>query len=396
MQATAELFEPGEYLNTNDTGYFAICGKPAGRWQQQHHEVSQLHTVIDGLNPHLDTWISQATFERPNRRAVNLHHIALLFADLDTYHIPDLARRKPDEQAKLLVSYCLHNNIPAPSVVLFSGRGLQPKWILSEPLARERAIEWTRVEAALVTALSDFGADQNAKDLARVLRVDRTVNTKSGEYCRVVYVHSGVDNVATRYDFDEIAELFNVSGEQERPRTAPSRSRQSNILQLPEGFNLRRLNWYRLEDLRTLWRLRGGVPEGHRESTLFWQLNFLMKAAPGKVSEFWNEAQALAAEIDTEHFYYKSDLSTLYQRAKEQNVYTPRNQTLINRYEITPDEERQLRTIISYSEKQRRRTEKRRAEGVRPQSESVERMQPWQELGISRRTYYWRKKHGRL
>lgn len=407
----AELFEPGEYINADQPGYFTVAGLPNGRWQQSHHETQHLPQVIEGLNPRIDTWISQAVFENRTRRAVHLASVGLLFADLDTYNIPDLARRKPEEQARLFVSYCLHNNIPAPSVILFSGRGLQAKWILSEALGRDRAPEWSRTEAALVNALRDFGADQAAKDLARVLRVDRTVNSKSGEYCRVVYVNSGVDSVPTRYDFDELSELFSTDEPEREPVTVPSRSSHSKIVHLGDAFNLRRLNWYRLEDIRELWRMRGGVPVGYREKTLFWELNFLLRAEPVRYRDIWKEAQSLAGEIDTSaeiaetgSFYRNSELSTLYAKAKATAngesieyrgrkypaLYTPRNSTLATIFEITPEEERNLRTIISYSEKQRRRKEKRRAEGMREQPYRYEK--PWEALGISRRAYYKRLK----
>ncbi|WP_438269276.1 hypothetical protein, partial [Pseudomonas fragi] len=71
----------------------------------------------------------------------------------------------------------------------------------------------------------------------------------------------------------------------------------------------------------------------------------------------------------------------------------PKNETLINTFAITGDEQAHLKTIISPDEKQRRRAQKRLDMGMKPQSGEAT-SQPWIALGISRRTYYSRKKAG--
>ena len=58
--------------------------------------------------------------------------------------------------------------------------------------------DWNRVQLALVNLLEPFAADQNAKDISRVLRLDRTTNTKSGEKCRIVYTSSGTEKALAR------------------------------------------------------------------------------------------------------------------------------------------------------------------------------------------------------
>jgi len=171
------------------------------------------------------------------------------------------------------------------------------------------------------------------------------------------------------------------------------------------------LNWFRLYDLRDLWKVRGGVPEGYRELTLFWELNFLLRAEPGKVSDLWKEAEALAGQIDPQGGWYsRSDLSTLYRKAREARngqvveyqgrtyppLYTPRNDTLITLFRITPEEEQKLRTIISSAERDRRRAERRWAEGVKPRTIFGEGPRPWELEGISRAWWYQKHKTRRV
>ena len=410
------LFEPAEYLDEQGPGYFSILAKQDtdSRAEQHSFELQHLPTVVRGLNPSYDTWISQASFNRPNRRAVNLESVGLLFADLDTYHVPNLANRSAEDQAELLVGFCIAEGIPTPSIVLFSGRGLQAKWLLSNALGPVSLYEWNAVQLALVKTLEPFAADVNSRDVSRVLRLENTINTKSGEKARVVHVTGGVEDCPARYDFADLRDLFTKRYPTVKERPAQKQEkREPRILSLPQDVSFKRLNWCRLNDVRRLWELRGGVPIGYRDVTLFWELNFLLRAEPGKLADIWKEAESLAGQIDGSHGWYRtSDLGTLYRKAREARngdtiefhgreyppLYTPRNQTLIDIFRITADEEQRMATIISREERNRRRAERRRAAGMREraeyEAESIERLKPWEAEGISRA--WWYRKRQRL
>jgi len=402
MSATPELFEPGEYLDQRGPGYFSIFAKPNGKAKQESFELRFLPQVVNGLNPRTDTWISQAVFDQPNRRAVNFLSVGLLFADLDTYHSPGLADKTPEQQTALLLVFCGQEGLPEPSIVLFSGRGLQVKWLLDQAIDLISLYDWNEAQLALTRALEPFAADMAAKDISRVLRLDRTTNTKSGEMVRIVHVAGGSELYPAHYSFEDLwAALFKWRpASTTKLRSPRQEARSGSMLHMPNSMSLRRLNWTRLHDLQRLWELRGGVSVGFRELTLFWLLCFLLNAEPGR--NLWAESEALARRIDPDHaFYARSDLSTFYRRAKAMKggeiveyqgrtyppLYTPRNQTLIELFQITPAEEQEMRTIISRAEKSRRLTEKRRAKGVKAQA-GYSKMRPWEIYGIGRRTYF--------
>ncbi len=399
--AQPELFEPQHYIDYQGTGYFSVLSKPSGRARQESYQTSLLPTVVSVLPQEIDTWITQAVFNQPNRRAVNLRSVGLLFADLDTYNVPAFRGKTSEQLAWMLVEFCCQEDLPPPSIVLFSGRGLQAKWLLDEALGPPFLCDWNAVQLALVKLLEPFAADVNSKDVSRVLRVDRTVNTKSGERCRVVHVTG--DPLPARYDFEDLRAALSIPERYERPL---KREKPKNITPYPGSMALQRLNWFRLYDIRDLWKIRGGVPVGFREIALFWEINFLLLAEPGKYCDLWKEAQALAREIDPDHrFYQRSDLSTVYRKAKAMregravlyrgqeypSLYTPKNQTLLELFQVTPEEERKLRTIISTEEKVRRRREKRWADGVQPRISRPDK--PWKALGISRATWYRLGRH---
>ena len=401
----SELFEPSTYLQEGgNPGYFAVLWKDGTAIPHQvSYPLAALAPVVETVNPAYDTWISQATFVAKNRRAVSLRDVGLLFADLDTYHIEGLRGVSPEAQANALLAYCALEGLPAPSVVLYSGRGLQAKWLLDTAVSRGSILRWNEVQKALVHVLEGFGADRNARDVSRVLRLEKTVNTKSGELVRVVHVQGGAaSGGVVRYEFEELAEKL-------LPRLpSPTPQEWANAQEKGQtratGLTTATLDWARLEDIRTLWKLRGGVAEGFRELTLFWSMNFMMRASPVPLNQFWYEARALAAEIYPGDFYRESDLSTVYRKALEYRsgarviyngrqyppLYTPRNDTLADVVGITSDEEPYLRTIISEGEKVRRRREKRWAEGTTPRAKMPKNTRPWEAFGISRRTWYRR------
>lgn len=403
-----ELFEPMEYLDYTGTGFFSVLTKPDGKGIQNSYPLDKLPQIIMAADTDRDTWISQASFRAPNRRAVNVNSVGLLFADLDTYHTEGLAEKDPDALTNLFLLFCSTEGIPEPSLVIFSGRGLQPKWLLTEAIGSTGVVEWARAEAALIRALFGFAVDPVCRDVSRVLRLDGTRNTKSGEAVRIIH------NSGNRYDFDDLAAaLLRIAPEPTAPEISPTPStRKSGNIIYPGQFAWNRLAWARMQDIRTLWTMRGGVQEGYREITLFWEMNFLALSRGVSESQFWHEARALAHEIAPgEDFYKETDLTTIYQKTKDTvsgktisyrgreypALYTPKNGYLIDLFKISSAEERQLLTIISKGEKRRRdyakREEDRRAAGSREYT-GITKAAPWEAEGISRRTWYRRREKG--
>ena len=125
-------------------------------------------------------------------------------------------------------------------------------------------------------------------------------------------------------------------------------------------------------------KLRGwqqnGVAEGYRDLYLFWSLNFLLLSGATHSGQMHYAAKALTREVCpgfSKNHDLRTLLSTLYRKAKEHEagvtiefkgkkyppLYTPKNSTLTDVFEITSDEEKRLRTIISSNEATERRRE---------------------------------------
>ena len=411
------LFEAEQYHDINRHGFFSLLvGSPTGK-RQDSYRLSQMPVVLSMLDHSRDTWLSQAEFIRPNRRVVNLARIGLLFADLDTYRVPALSGRSPDQLAASVLYHCADEGVPAPSLLVFSGRGIQAKWFLDRPLPRQALPRWNACQRHLVDRLAALGADPAAKDASRVLRLVDTVNSKSGEVCRVAHVENGPDGQPVRYSFDYLAEMLLPVARWDIETQRQERIERRQLQLVPggrssnlRGFSGRQLAWDRLEDLRRLAELRGGVREGDRMQHLFWRLNFLLLSGATNSVQMYHEAAALARELDSSWNYRSMELMTLYAKAKQYEagekvefggrqfapLYTPRNDTLINLFQITDDEQRTLRTLISRDmakERDRERhTARRRAAGAVDretyEANSASRQKPWEALGMSRASWY--------
>lgn len=383
--------EARAYHDPSRVGFFSILVDVNGVKRQSSHRLTEMPSVLGLIDKTRNTWISQAEFICPNRRVVNLARIGLLFVDLDTYRMDWAAGRSPEQLADSVLYYCHQEGIPTPSLLIFSGRGIQAKWLLEGTLPRAALPRWNACQRYLVDRLKPAGADVGAKDASRVLRLVETVNSKSNQICRVVHIEHGLDGQPVRYNFEYLAEMLLPVGrwgieqqkqerqqKRERLKLLEGRKTSSNL----RGFSGRQLAWHRLEDLRTLATLRGRVGEGDRMKHLFWRLNFLLLSGATNSRLMYHEAATLAREVDSGWGYNSKELMTLYSKAKQYEagekvnfagkdfapLYTPRNDTLISLFEITDVEQKELRTIISKSmaaERHRDRdTARRRAAGA--------------------------------
>jgi hypothetical protein len=402
------------YHNTERFGTFSILRADgvSKRKAQRTYPLRELAQVIDSLDKNTDTWISQGEFKGFNRRVVNLLRTGVIFADLDYYHTP-FKSYGPEAMAWAVVQRCHDDGLPIPSLVLFSGRGLQVKWLLDEPIPSQALPRWNAVQKALGAALADMGADPSARDASRVLRLVGTVNTKTNEYARVVYVNGAMKS-PTAYSFNDFADSV-LPHTREEIESFRAKRKQFKLIHGNRSGTLKSLHggqmaWHRLKDLQKLSELRGGIAEGARMTSLLWQLNFAFLSGQIHPSQSWYEAKSLAAGIDPSWSLPLGDLSTLYAKAKAHQqgkriefngreyspLYTPKNQTLIDIFKITADEEQQLRTIVSKGESDRRHRERekarRRAEGAQSREEylaqSISSQKPWETLGMSRAKWY--------
>lgn len=428
MTNTNKITEPSFYHNSKLKGTFSVLQMIDGEKKQRTYLLKDLDKALENLRAsETDTWICQNDFNRFNRRLVNLERINLVFSDIDTYNS---AYKDVDEEVicRVLKNFLEQKGYPQPSIMVFSGRGIQIKWLLKQSLEAKDLPMWKKVQLAICEKLKSFGADSNALDASRLLRLEGTKNTKSGKYARVIQPCAN----PARYTFEQLVEKFDIDlteDEQEvkvkkekvivikekvvkespfRPYVISS-SKINNPLGNKKNLkkkSFKNLAWCRLLDLRTLADIREGVKEGNRMTFLFWSLNFMACSLQINALNFWKEAEALAQRFYPNGDYNLKDLNTIYEKVcksqkgetvtydgkKYTTLYTPTNKTLISIFQITADEQKKMITIIDEHEKKERHrvkeSQRRRSMGAKSHKESDAQTKPWEALNISRRTYY--------
>lgn len=216
--------------------------------------------LIAGFSGANDTYLSVNQFFGW-RNVRLLRSLRCCYADIDGTEDLDLALEMLQEA-----------QIPAPSFVVFSGRGLHLYWLLT-PTPCQALPVWQLVEDHLVKSLRKIGADIRAKDCARMLRVVGTTNAKNGQEVRglvlsdtVWTMHELANEVlgyrAPGYREPKPAKVFDFGAASARQKKPVHRPRKGSIYQ-----------WWHLvyRDLITIadhhWF--GGIPPGHRDNLLF-------------------------------------------------------------------------------------------------------------------------------
>jgi hypothetical protein len=143
-------------------------------------EIPQWKTVYFSVNP---------VYKKPENGKATIQDVMAintLFADMDGkdfsgghYNSKEWSLQPEDIRDAANVKALAHieSFTPPPSIIVFSGGGYQPYWLLKEPeiLTDENRGRLANLEARWV---DHVGGDKGAKDLCRVLRVPGSYNNK--------------------------------------------------------------------------------------------------------------------------------------------------------------------------------------------------------------------------
>ena len=218
-----------------------------------------------------------------------------------------------------------------------------------------------------------------------VLRLVGTFNTRSGNIVRVVYA-----NTSQPYSFDTIADAFLPLTRQElnelrEQRTAirllpsspaPGKLKTASVVPGLQQLSVRQLWWDRLADIRKLKQLRGwqDVPMGNRDTFLWLAAVALTWVLPlpwlrQELAELGREFAGSMPEAERLQSL-SSTLARAEQAARAETIevgghsidprYRLSNNRLIELLAITPDEQRQLKTIINKDEAKQRQAARER------------------------------------
>ena len=329
-------------LHRGSEGYITVASKAPG-YSQWHYKREDLLERTEDIINDINAYVSQNTFYRPQRRIENIKELRAIYIDIDCYN---------SKYTKEAVKYFLENDlygskIPAPNYLIDSGRGLY-YIILIKPVPSMALPLWYAVQRYLFNALKQFGADANALDPTRVLRIVGTMNSKSGTCVKVLDAHD------YEYSLKEIQEEY-------LPEISVKKKSKGRPKKMVSLFTEYSLYHARVIDITKVCELRNYDVEGHRETILF-----LYRYFSACFTEDAEEALRRALELNS---MFKKPLSVneviqdtkSATRAYENRLYKYTNKKLIEILDITLDEQQHLITIISGKEKYRRSAEEQKA-----------------------------------
>ncbi len=183
-------------LHKSSEGYITIASKNPN-YSQWHYKKDDLLQRSDEIISSINSYVSQNTFYRPQRRIENIKELRAVYIDIDCYN-----SKYTKDAVKYFLEHDLYGHkIPRPNYLIDSGRGLYYV-ILIKPVPSMAMPLWYAVQRYLFNSLKQFGADPNALDPTRVLRIVGTMNSKSGTCVEVL------DAYDYEYSLREIQEEY--------------------------------------------------------------------------------------------------------------------------------------------------------------------------------------------
>lgn len=365
----------------------ALAELKASGWSEHLHRLEALLELCEALpEDALDTFFTPNAFGKKRR----LEHVAqfnALFVDLDPV-LPTLFQEREFVLGEIRA--LVPAVIPEPNLLVSSGRGHWLLWLL-EPTPPKALPLWQKIEDYLVRSLAHLGADPKAKDVTRVMRVPGTINSKTGKRVTYELLHEN------RYRLDDLAEqgylIRKPRPEGRMLSVAVASKPRSETPVHRKLFSLYSLHWAVLQDLQRLADMRGRKLKGHREYFLFIWRNCLVRLgqSPAESERQLRSValQYLGVEQIPEKEWMRTTMSAY--RAKHTNAqgdeetgYTLRNSWIIERLQITPEEQREMQTLIQRAEKYRRANKERKPKRAKQSREEYLAMAEDKRLEIRR------------
>ena len=332
-------FNTEDYINkihSDSKGWITRSVIDDNGYKQWHYKYAQLKDLeFTGEN----IYITLNTFYKPCRRLENVKELNCLYIDLDYYKT---GKVRSQILMDLEENY-FNKKIPIPNYVLDSGRGLYLIWRINKVPSQALPL-WKAVQDYFYNQLKSLGADRQALDSTRILRVPNSINSKSNTVVSIIEQYDYV------YDLREIQNNF-------LPALKPKEKKKGRPSKINFIYRERSLYYARIQDIIKLCELREYDLKGHREVILFLYRYYLctftedLTKALNDVLELNNmftqplkENEVIKATRSAEKCYLD--------KIKE---YKYKNDTLIELLDISEEEQSYMTTIISKAEYKRRK-----------------------------------------
>ena len=310
-----------------------IDKKGYSQWHYKYAELKDLDMRDENI------YITLNTFYKPCRRLENIKELNTLFIDLDYYKT---GKTRNQVLMDLEKNY-FNQSIPIPNYVIDSGRGMYLIWIINAVPSKALPL-WKAVQEYLYNQLKCFGADRQALDATRILRVPGSINSKSKTVVNIL------DEYEYIYDLREIQNEF-------LPELRPYEKKKGRPSKINYIDRERSLYYGRIQDIIKLCELREYDLKGHRELILFLYRYYICSFTEDieKALNDVLELNSMFRQALSEREVIRATRSAERCYLDKNKQYKYRNETLIELLEITKEEQRYMTIVISKEEYKRRK-----------------------------------------
>ena len=335
-QEDKESLSPSiKYINIihgNSDGWVTkakISDKGYKQWHYKYKDLIELKFDEDNV------YITLNTFYKTYRRIECIKELNALFIDLDTYK----TGFTKDQILMNLNENYFKQSMPIPNFIIDSGRGLYLIWLIKKVPSMALPL-WKAVEEYFYKTLKEFGADRQALDATRILRVPGSFNSKTHTEVKII------DNYDYLYELREIQNEYMPELSEKAP---VRRGRPKKVKYI---YRERSLYHARILDIIKLCELREYDLKGHRELILFLYRYYLCYFTEDVEKALYDtlELNSMFRQPLSEKEVARATKSAEKVYKDQNKDYKYKNETLINLLEITDEEQKEMKTIISDEE----------------------------------------------
>lgn len=329
---------------------------------------SKLLKVADGS---FDTYISLNSFKNGHRKSEYLNQIRNIGVDCDIYKMEEFKDLDTDEAISLALEEIDEKIeakiIPEPNLITYS-HGIQLIWSIDGGLPASMTWATRFITETFINKLADLGADSKCVDPTRIFRVPTSVNTRTGLRVNYILKHEEM------YKYSELSNYV-------QKHVASIKESYENKT-FPAGrVNQVKTNVNRVNDLIELAKNRGfNNMVGYRNTWLFWyafswllcnestfdnyvknleqvQIKYIAGLSSSEIrttlASAWQDA------LRFRDYYEKHEYKIVYV-ANDGIIKPAKTDTLLKQFEITLEEQSEMKTLATMSIKKERHNEQAR------------------------------------
>lgn len=330
----------------------------------------------------LDQYITLNAYEGFHRDSEHLKQIRTIGIDLDHYNV-DLSILETQE---IIFDMVKEGIIPAPNLVITS-RGTQLFYDIAKGASPDMAWLTSYITKQFIDKLKEIGADSNASDTSRIMRVPESVNSRNGATVTPRIWRNTPYTLQELQTYCKPLERFRNSYKRRFNRAYSIDSRL---------ISLNKVCYARVSDFEKLIELRNGDFTGKRNELLYMysfhdafnhdsydatlnemreRFKDVFSRSDGTLdeSEFKRTVKSGYDDAKTFFDYFKSNGYRTIGRQNDGVIKPRKTANIIQALDISEDEQMHLRTLISAEIKRQRervrKTKANRAKGIRPMTE---------------------------